>query len=66
VGGLASGITPQTGLVSEPNPTALANTLAQALSETKTFTTSESFEVLKEEKSWHRFCKLFSNTIIKK
>jgi len=66
VGGLASGITPQTGLVSEPNPTALANALAQALSETQKFSTTEPFEALKEEKSWHRFCKLFSNTFTKK
>lgn len=64
VGGLASGITAQTGLISEPNPTALTNTLIKALSETQKFNSIKSFSVLKQEKSWHRFCELFTNTFL--
>jgi len=62
VGDLASGVTPLTGLVSEPNPTALANTMLRALVETQKFSSPKAYAALKEEKSWHRFCKMFVNT----
>lgn len=53
-------------MVTEPNPTALSKTMVAALGSTESFSEKEAFEVLKEEKSWHRFCKLFSTTFIKK
>lgn len=66
VGGLAEGIHPKTGMVTEPNPTALSKTMVAALGSNESFSEKEAFEVLKEEKSWHRFCELFSTTFIKK
>ena len=65
VGSLASGITPQTGLVSEPNPTALANTMVTALATTKDFESIKAFDSIKETKSWRHFCKLVSSTLLK-
>lgn len=66
VGGLAESIHSKTGMVSEANPTALSQVLCNALANTKSFSDKEAFDMLREEKSWHRFCQLFSSTFIKK
>lgn len=59
VGSLASGLSPKTGLISEPNPIALTNTLAHALKNTQKFSAAASFKSIKKEKNWHRFCVKF-------
>ena len=66
VGGLAESINSKTGIVSEANPTALAQSTIHALENTKSFSDAVSFTVLKEERSWYRFYTLFSNTFLKK
>ena len=66
VGGLAESINSKTGVVSKPNPTALAQSINEALKNTKIFNNKEVFASLKEERSWKRFCQIFSSTFIKK
>lgn len=62
VGGLADGITPQIGIVTNPSPTALSNALTKAINNAKVYQSEKAFLELKEEKSWHHFCVLFTNT----
>lgn len=62
VGGLAESVNSKTGIVSEPNPTALSAAILDALENTKSYRDKKVFAALKEQKSWHRFCKLFSST----
>ena len=64
VGGLADGITPETGLVSKANPTSLGKTLEKALANTKSFQNPKAFSVLRKEKSWHKFCQEFTNDFL--
>lgn len=64
VGGLAESINSKTGIVSKPNPTALSQSIINALENTESYSDNKAFESLREQKSWHRFCKLFSVTFI--
>ena len=64
VGGLAESVNSKTGIVSKPNPTALSQSLIDALENTESYSDNKAFESLKEEKSWYRFCNVFSNTFI--
>ena len=66
VGGLAESVNSKTGVVTKPNPTALSQSISNALENTESFSDKEAFIKLKEEKSWNRFCQLFSSTFIKK
>ena len=62
VGGLAESVNSKTGIVSEPNPTALSAAILDALENTESYSNKKAFSALKEHKSWHRFCKMFVNT----
>ena len=62
VGGLTDGISEQTGIITAPNPTALANALSKAITDSDKYQSEEAFSRIKEQKNWHRFCKLFVNT----
>ena len=62
MGGLATGITPEIGIVSDPSPTALAYAMTKAIKNSKDYQSEKAFTALKEEKSWHLFCKLFLNS----
>ena len=65
VGSLSDGITAKTGLVCEPNPTALSQTIAKALTEKNQFTDIKAYKSLQEKRSWTAFCKDFIDTFIK-
>ena len=65
VGSLSDGITAKTGLVCEPNPTALSQTITKALTEKKQFSDTKSYKSLEEKRSWTAFCKNFINTFVK-
>jgi glycosyltransferase involved in cell wall biosynthesis len=65
VGSLSDGITAKTGLVCEPNPTALSQTITKALTEKKQFSDVRAYKSLQEKRSWTAFCKDFINTYIK-
>jgi glycosyltransferase involved in cell wall biosynthesis len=65
VGSLSDGITTKTGLVCEPNYTALSQTIAKALTEKKYFSDVRAYKSLQEMRSWSAFCKEFVNTYIK-
>ena len=65
VGSLSDGITAKTGLVCEPNPTALSQTIAKALTEKKQFSDTKAYKSFQEKRSWTAFCKDFIDTFIK-
>lgn len=65
VGSLSDGITAKTGLVCEPNPTALSQTIAKALTEKKQFSDTKAYKLLQEKRSWTAFCKDFISTFTK-
>ena len=65
VGTLSNGFTAKTGLVCEPNPTALSQTIAKALTEKNQFTDIKAYKSLQEKRSWTAFCKDFIDTFIK-
>lgn len=65
VGSLYEGITAKTGLICEPNPTALSQTIAKALTEKKQFNDAKAYKSLQEKRSWTAFCKEFIDTFIK-
>lgn len=65
VGSLSDGITAKTGLVCEPNPTALSQTIAKALTEKKQFNDAKAYKSLQEKRSWTAFCKDFISTFTK-
>ncbi|MDG1823227.1 MAG: glycosyltransferase [Flavobacteriaceae bacterium] len=59
VGGLAEGITAETGLVSKADPESFGKTLIKALEKSEAFQNPKAFSKLKKEKSWHAFCQEF-------
>jgi glycosyltransferase involved in cell wall biosynthesis len=61
VGSLADGVTNETGLVAQPNPTSLAETIAKGLLENKKFIKKQAYAKLQEKRSWNTFCDNFSN-----
>ena len=65
VGSLSDGISKKTGLVCEPNPNALSQTIVKALTENKQFNDIKAYKTLQEKRSWTAFCKEFINTFIK-
>ena len=65
VGSLSDGITTKTGLVCEPNPTALSQTIAKALTEKKQFNDAKAYKSLQEKRSWTAFCMDFIDTFLK-
>jgi hypothetical protein len=66
VGSLSDGISEKTGLVCEPNPTALSQMTTKALTENKLFSDTKAYESLQEKRSWNAFCLTFIRTFIKK
>jgi glycosyltransferase involved in cell wall biosynthesis len=65
VGSLSDGISKKTGLVCEPNPTALSQVITKGLTKNKLFSDTKAYESLQEKRSWTAFCKDFINTFIK-
>ena len=65
VGSLSDGISEKTGLVCDPNPTALSKMITKGLTENKLFSDTKAYESLQEKRSWNAFCKEFIKTFIK-
>lgn len=65
VGSLADGIEENIGLIAQPNPTSLAETINNGLAEKDRFHQKVLFEKIRHKKSWNTFCSDFIGNYLK-